>query len=75
MTVARIEKINGSPAIVVNGRVYPPMTMTVRRAEPDPDYMKRLGEAGMKIFYIPCSSEWIDSDGPVPEESDRKSVV
>ena len=69
MTVARIEKINGSPAIVVNGRVYPPMTMTVRRAEPDPDYMKRLGEAGMKIFYIPCSSEWIDSDGPVPEES------
>ena len=69
MAVARLEKFNGSPAIVVDGRVYPPMTMTVRRAEPDPDYIKRLGEAGMKIFYIPCRSEWIDSDGPVPEES------
>ena len=56
MPVARVERHNGEPAIMIDGRPYPPMTITVPIK--NPAYLKDLGEAGMKIYYIEASTTW-----------------
>jgi len=62
MSNAQLQKINGSPAIVVDGKVYPPMTITIAKQDSDPGYLKRLGEAGIRIFYVGCEADWINKD-------------
>lgn len=58
MTCARIQRYNGEPAIMINGKPYPPMTMTVEIR--DREYLRDLGEAGIKIFYIVANTPWND---------------
>ena len=36
---------NGSPALVIDGKAFPPMAMTARLDKPD--YIRSLGEAGL----------------------------
>ena len=41
MSYAEVKKVNGSPALVIDGKTYPPMAMTVRFNKPD--YIHDLG--------------------------------
>ncbi len=64
MAKAHVEMFNGSPAIIVDGKPCPPMTITVsRRSARSPEeqqaYYRRLGEAGLKIFYVAVRTRWL----------------
>ncbi len=64
MGVAEIRQHNGRPAIFINGKPYPPMMATVRTLEDDrlvvdQEYLRRLGESGVRIFFLICSTPWI----------------
>ena len=50
MSFAEVKNINGSPALVIDGKTFPPMAMTVRFNKPD--YIRRLGEAGLRVFFL-----------------------
>jgi hypothetical protein len=58
MAKARLKNYNGYPAIMIDDKAYPPMTMTIRTRKGrgplclDGEYFKELGKAGIKIFYI-----------------------
>ena len=56
MAKARITNHNGAPAITVDGVAFPPMTMLADNATPE--YIKKLGEAGIRIFYLISSMRW-----------------
>ena len=63
MASAFVRNVNGSPAIVVDGRPYPPMMFTFAYwVERDPEelraYCRRLGEAGMRLFYVCADTRW-----------------
>lgn len=57
MSFAEIKQVNGSPALVVDGQVYPPMAMTARLNKPD--YIKSLGEAGVRVFFLMTNTDWL----------------
>ena len=44
MSYAEVKKVNGSPALVIDGKTHPPMAMTVRFNKPD--YIHDLGQIG-----------------------------
>ena len=48
MANARIEKYHGEPAVMIDGKPYPPMMFTAVRY--DREYLKRIGETGIRIF-------------------------
>ena len=62
-TVARMEPYHGAPAVMVNGEAVPPMTMTLLsrgiQGEARAAYMKKLGEAGIKVYYVTCATRWL----------------
>ena len=64
MAKAEVRSINGCPAVYIDGRCYPfTQTATVRTHTPegilfDEEYFKGMGEAGIKLFYITCDTEW-----------------
>ena len=62
--MGKLVKHNGSMAISHNGKIYPPMMATicnVRNGEYniDQEYLRRLGESGIKIYFLICDTEWI----------------
>lgn len=59
---AHVEHYHGEPAIMIDGKPYPPMTMTCRID--DPGYLKRLGEAGIRIFFIGTQTNWLNPGDP-----------
>ena len=59
-----IRDYNGRPAIIVDGKVYPPMMATIRTIDNDhlvldKEYYKNLGKAGIRIFFLICDTEWL----------------
>ena len=56
MAIATIKNHNGEPAIFIDGKAYPPMTVIVRGG--DMEYMKTLREKGIRIFYTPAITSW-----------------
>lgn len=65
MKNVKIQEVNGSPAVVINGKVYPPMFMTIAttdiesgKLKLDYEYFKCLGESGIKIFFPITDTEW-----------------
>ena len=68
MSYAEVKKVNGSPALVIDGKTHPPMAMTVRFNKPD--YIHDLGQSGMKVFFLMTNTEWLrpgkDSRGEIP---------
>ena len=56
MLTATISEYHGSPAIMVNGSPYPPMTITAPLN--NPSYLKQLGESGFSIFYVNSTTRW-----------------
>ena len=64
MAIAKVDYYNGSPALIVDGKVYPPMFATIRTINGtenviDEEYYRKLGESGIKIFFLICDTEWI----------------
>lgn len=67
--VAKVERLNGEPAIFIDGVPYPPMSITIgsrptmtlaqRKA-----YYRDLGEAGIKIYYITATTRWNNPGDP-----------
>lgn len=55
MSYAEVKKVNGSPALVIDGKTHPPMAMTVRFNKPD--YIHDLGQSGMKVFFLMTNTE------------------
>lgn len=47
---------NGSPAIEVDGQIFPPMTVTLLHH--DEEYYQNLRKAGVRIFFLTCGTEW-----------------
>ena len=75
MAKAVLENYHGSPAIMIDGKPYPPMMMTITTrggTEPlvdgkmpnphlvlDPEYYRNLGKSGVKIFFLICDTQWL----------------
>ena len=57
MSFAEIQRVNGQPTIVIDGRPYPPMAMTARIKKPD--YLEALGKAGIKIYFLMTNTRWL----------------
>ncbi|MBQ7793285.1 MAG: hypothetical protein IJ366_02075 [Clostridia bacterium] len=65
--MGKLVKHNGSMAISHDGKIYPPMMATICNVSNgkyiiDKEYLKRLGESGIKIFFLICDTEWIRDD-------------
>ncbi len=65
MPDAHVERYHGEPAILIDGRAYPPMTMTAPIQ--DPAYLKDLGEAGLKIYYVTAATDWNNPGNKAPD--------
>ena len=67
MAKAEIRNVNGWPTVCIDGEPYPfTQTATVRTHTPegilfDEEYFKGLGDAGIKLFYVTCDTEWGNS--------------
>lgn len=64
MAKARIENYNGAPAVMIDGKAYPPMFATIRTNNRDhmlidSDYYRSLGESGIKIYFLICDTDWL----------------
>jgi len=57
MTKAAIENYNGSPAIMIDGVPHPPMMMTMYMN--DREYIRALGEAGIRLFFLMENTDWL----------------
>ncbi|WP_176013115.1 hypothetical protein [Victivallis sp. Marseille-Q1083] len=71
MARACIQKHNGEPSIIVDGKPYPPMAMTVSMKKPD--YLRHLGESGIKIYFLMCNTDWLEPGGEFTDESGNRS--
>ncbi len=58
---AEIITHNGYPALSVDGEILPPMAITTRSL--DRKYLHSLGEAGIRIFFVICDTQWLKPDG------------
>lgn len=63
MEYARVVMHNGSPAIEVDGEIFPPMTVTLLRH--DEEYYENLRKSGVRIFFLTCATEWL-REGALP---------
>ena len=64
MAKAWVQDYNGSPALMIDGKPYPPMYATIRTINGeemviDEEYYRRLGECGIKVYFLICDTEWI----------------
>ena len=84
MMDARLIRHNGSPAISINGELFPPMTMTVTTCriaigkegrELDFNYFKELGKAGIRIFYVMCNNLDIDENAIEEFEEEANLIL
>lgn len=66
MSKAQILEVNGEPAVVADGKVYPPMTITLLQST-HPEYLRKLGEAGLRIFYIMVNAVWLEEGEQAPD--------
>lgn len=69
MPCAKVEQYHGSPAIMVNGKPIPPMSVTIAdwaRVEPDTlrAYYRDLREAGIRMFYLTTDTRWNQPGDP-----------
>ena len=84
MMDARLIRHNGSPAISINGELFPPMTMTITTCriaigkegrELDFNYFKELGKAGIRIFYVMCNNLDIDKNAIEEFEEEANLIL
>lgn len=84
MAKAKIVKHNGSPAICIDGKIYPPMTATVVTSRTpiggkgriiDTEYFKNLGESGLKIYYVMCNNLDLEDCAVKDFEDEAKKIL
>jgi len=73
MSFAEIKRYNGQPTIMIDGKPYPPMSMTTAISKPE--YLRELGKSGIKIYYLMTNTnwfrpgkKWVDENGVEHEE-------
>lgn len=54
---AFVEMRNGDPVLLIDGEVYSPMAMTTYIERPE--YLRELGEAGMRLFLVMANTDWL----------------
>ena len=52
----------GMPALIINGEPVPPMMFTGRITEENSRYIAGLARAGIRIFFLMCTTDWITSE-------------
>lgn len=57
MSIAAIEMYNGHPTVMIDGKPFPPMAMTTCIEKPD--YLRNLGESGIRIFFLMANTDWL----------------
>ncbi len=62
MAHARIERYHGEPAIMIDGVASPPMAFTP--VQLNRTYLRRLGEAGIRLYFLMCRTSWNQPAGP-----------
>ena len=72
MSYAQIEKYNGQPTLMIDGQPYPPMAMTTRICKPD--YLKALGESGIKVYFLMTNTQWLRPGRRWVDEEGREQV-
>ena len=67
--MVKVEMRGGRPAVVIDGKVYPPAFATVRTRDNggkdihfDGSYFESLGKAGIKVFFLHCNTLWLQPD-------------
>lgn len=68
---AKIERRDGAPTIVVDGKAIPPMMMTMTEYDiydHDRAYIRKLGESGLKVFFMVCRTDWLLPPDPAKNE-------
>ena len=67
--MVKVEMRGGRPAVVIDGKVYPPAFATVRTRDNggkdihfDGSYFESLGKAGIKVFFLHCNTIWLQPD-------------
>ena len=64
---AKVEKINGVPTIVIDGKPLPPMAFTIQRyggasegaaAHINEAYYDAMGKAGLRLYFVCADTEW-----------------
>lgn len=58
---AKVVSHQGYPALQVNGEIIPPMAMTTMSR--DPKYLRALADAGIRVFFVICDTQWLKPDG------------
>ena len=67
MAKAYVENYNGYPAIMIDGKPYPPMLATIYTRKNgeivvNHDYYNQFGKAGVKVYFLICDTEWLVPD-------------
>lgn len=80
MAIAKVVEYNGSPAISIDGKIYPPMMGTVRTSVDgkrilDEDYYRNLGKSGIKIFFVICDTEWSVPDALEQFKAEAETIL
>lgn len=72
MSFAEVKNYNGQPTIMIDGKAYPPMAMTAPIAKPD--YLRSLGEAGIKIYFLMTNTNWLRPGGVRKDENGNEYI-
>ena len=73
MSKAEIKQTDNKTCLFVNDEIFPPMSITIRSME-NSEYLKKLREAGIRIFFVFANSDWMrpgrkDDNGNIIEKS------
>lgn len=72
MSYSTIENYNGEPAIMIDGKPYPPMAMTTRIVKPE--YLEALGKSGIKIYFLMANTRWLRPGKTWTDENGTEQV-
>lgn len=72
MGFAEVKTYNGQPTIMIDGKPYPPMAMTAPVEKPE--YLRALGEAGIRIFYLMTNTRWLRPGGKRVDENGKEYI-
>lgn len=80
MIKAELVQHNGSPAISINGEIFPPMMMTVVTTNKkeqllDEEYFRQLGNSGIRIFFLICDTLWLRPDAVRQLDNEAKMLL
>lgn len=80
MAIAKIENYNGAPAVIIDGKVYPPMMGLIRTSLNgkrilDEEYYRNLGKSGIKIFFVICDTEWSVPDALEQFKEETETIL